>query len=256
MDGHECDVFESGIRTSTIKLADQEGECMESEGETSSENDASADLIVGRSVITEGSEVSMIAEVNRNVDPPFTQQASILQAMAQSLVTNFPELIFSMATGSEQPLLQISQRQLHNHPQFGMVSRMQITVQYNCYIAYAMMRKWESGGLTSIEDLTTVCLKFSMTSKYTFCPGINPEKYKAEFYHFIRFHIKSVRRAEFPFYRVDSVKCLMWFKLAHNATASEKAALEVRCMYCKRLVTDLECQKRRTVAESPSRKAN
>ena len=101
VDGHKCNVFESGISTSTIELADQESECIESEGETSSENDASADLIVGHSIIREGSEVSMIAEVNRNVDPPFTQQASILQAMAQSPVTNFPELIFSMATGSD-----------------------------------------------------------------------------------------------------------------------------------------------------------
>ena len=64
VDGHKCDVFESVVSTSTIKLADQEGECMESDGETSSENDASADLIVGCSVIREGSEVSMIAEVN------------------------------------------------------------------------------------------------------------------------------------------------------------------------------------------------
>ena len=47
VDGHECDVFESDISTSTIELADQEGECMESEGETLSENDASAVLIVG-----------------------------------------------------------------------------------------------------------------------------------------------------------------------------------------------------------------
>ena len=136
---------------------------------------------VGCSIIREGSEVSMIAEVNPNVDPPFTQLASILQATAQSLVTNFPEFIYSMATGFEQPLLQISHRQLHNHPPFGMVSRMQITVHCNCFIAYVMMRKRESGSLTSIEDLTAVCLKFSMTSKFKFCLGINPKKYEAEY---------------------------------------------------------------------------
>ena len=42
VNGHELDVFESGTSTSTIELADQECECMEIEGETSSENDASA----------------------------------------------------------------------------------------------------------------------------------------------------------------------------------------------------------------------
>jgi len=125
--------------------------------------------MVGRNVVGEGNEVSTNAEVNpSNVDPPFAQQASILQEMAQSLVNTFPEFIFSMATGSDQPLLQMSQRQLHNHPPFGMASRMQITVQYNYYIAYVMMRKWESDSLSTIEDLTTICLKFSMKSQYNF----------------------------------------------------------------------------------------
>ena len=42
VNGHELDAFESGTSTSTIELADQECECMEIEGETSSENDTSA----------------------------------------------------------------------------------------------------------------------------------------------------------------------------------------------------------------------
>jgi len=239
VDVHKCDISESITEMSTLELADQGGglyECMECD----SENDISASLIVGRNVVGEGNEVSANVEVNpSNVDPPFAQQASILQEMAQSLVNAFPEFIFSLATGSDQPLLQISQRQLHNHPPFGMVSRMQITVQYNCCIAYVMMRKWESDSLTTVEDLTTVCLKFSMKSQYKFCPGINSEQYEAKYFKFIRFHIKNVRRTEYPFYRIDSVKCLLWFKLAHNATACEKAASEVRCMYCKRLVTDV-----------------
>lgn len=50
------------------------------------------------------------------------------------------------------------------------------------------------------------------------------------------------------------MNCLLWFKLASNATANEKASAEVRCKHCKRLVLDLECQKRRTLSESPSRK--
>ena len=117
-----------------------------------------------------------------------------------------------------------------------------------------MMRKWESGILVSSEDLITVSLKISAKSEFKFCPGINPEQYETEYYAAIRFHIRSVRKTEFPFARVDSVNCLLWFKLALNARASEKDSAEVRCKYCKRLVLDLECQKRRTISESPSRK--
>ena len=41
---------------------------------------------------------------------------------------------------------------------------------------------------------------------------------------------------------------------ACNATSAEKSAREVLCFACKRLVTDLNCQRRRTLAESPQRK--
>lgn len=34
----------------------------------------------------------------------------------------------------------------------------------------------------------------------------------------------------------------------------EKAAAEVRCSACKRLITDLNCQRKRTLSESPDRK--
>ena len=52
-------------------------------------------------------------------DLTFIQQESILQSMVNDVGDAFPDLIFAMATGGEQPLLQISQRQLHSHPPFG-----------------------------------------------------------------------------------------------------------------------------------------
>ena len=63
-----------------------------------------------------------------------------------------------------------------------MVSRVQVTVQYNFYIAYVMMRRWESGILVSSKDLITMCLKISAKSEYKFCPGVNPEQYETEYY--------------------------------------------------------------------------
>ena len=59
--------------------------------------------------------------------PSFVKQAETLEAMMQDAERRFPDLAFTMATTDEQPLLQISQRQLYNHPPFGMVSRVQIS---------------------------------------------------------------------------------------------------------------------------------
>ena len=59
--------------------------------------------------------------------PSFVKQTETLEAMVQDKERRFPDLAFAMATTDEQPLLQISQRQLYNHPPFGMVSRVQIS---------------------------------------------------------------------------------------------------------------------------------
>ena len=63
-----------------------------------------------------------------------------------------------------------------------------------------------------------------------------------------------MRLTEFPFQRVDSVKCKLLFDLAHNASKEQKDSEEVRCRPCTCLVTDLEHQKRRTTTETPTRK--
>jgi len=77
--------------------------------------------------------------------------------------------------------------------------------------------------------------------------------YMNEYQSIIRYHIKSVRLTEFPFHRVDSQKCRLFFETLHNATAPEKSS-ELRCYPCKWLVTDLEHQKRKVAAETPTRK--
>ena len=50
--------------------------------------------------------------------PSFLQQLQTLQAMVHNMESSFPDLIFAMATTDKQPVLQISQRQLHNHRGF------------------------------------------------------------------------------------------------------------------------------------------
>ena len=63
----------------------------------------------------------------------------------------------------------------------------------------------------------------------------------------------TVRQTLEPFDRIDSINCRLWFQPASNATRAEKSAQEVQCSARKRLVSDLNCQRRRTLKESPSR---
>ena len=84
---------------------------------------------------------------------------------------------------------------------------------------------------------------FSRDSTYKFYPGIDPVHYEAEYHKVIRFHIKSVCWSEFPFIQIDSVNCKLWFLSASNISVAEKAASEVKCPACKRLMHDLNLQK-------------
>ena len=87
--------------------------------------------------------------------------------------------------------------------------------------------------MKSVDDVVELCHMFGKTFKYKFCPGMDPDYYDNEYYKPIRFHISSVRLTQFPFSRVDSVNCKLWFLPALNASAAEKAATEVKCTACK-----------------------
>ena len=66
--------------------------------------------------------------------------------------------------------------------------------------------------------------------------------------------MKSVRKIQEPFDHVDSVNCLLWFKLGKRASKEHRDASEVECSKCVRLRCNLEHQKRRTENESPAKK--
>ena len=168
---------------------------------------------------------------------------------------SFPELALTMAVDSSSgsPVLTITQKNLLNHPPFGLTSRIQVIVQYTSYTASVLMRTWKAEEVRSVEDIIELCHDFSNVSVYRFCSGIDPQYYEEEYHKIIRFHIKSVQLCQFPFMRVDSNNCKLWFIPASNISAVEKSANEVKCPACKRLVHGLNCQKR-TVAESPRRK--
>ena len=184
------------------------------------------------------------------------EKESFLQSLCDHISCSFPELALTMAVDSSSgsPVLTITQKNLFNHPPFGLTSRIQVIVQYTSCTASVLMRTWKAGEVRSVEDVIKLCHDFSNQSVYKFCPGIDPQYYEEEYHKIIRFHIKSVRLNQFPFMHVDSNNCKLWFIPASNISAVEKSANEVKCPACKRLVHDLNCQKRRTVAESPSRK--
>ena len=141
-------------------------------------------------------------------------------------------MAFSFTMGHEGnsnvPVLMIAQRKLFHHAPFGLTSRIQLTVQYKKYTAYVLMQLWKQGEVKTIEDVHEVCHDFSNVSKFKFCPGIDPDYYEEEYHKVIRFHIKSVRVCHFPFLRVDSVNCKLWFIPASNLPVAEKTAYEVK----------------------------
>ena len=87
---------------------------------------------------------------------------------------------------------------------------------------------------------------------YKFCPGIDPEIYERDYFLKFRYHVKNVRLSHHPFERVDSIKCLLWHKLARNASIVEKSLESVPCSACKRLLNDL-CQRLKTAVSSPDK---
>ena len=186
-------------------------------------------------------------------------QEIFLRNISDNLSVRFLELAFTMTCAMVDStryvsVLMINQRNLFYHPPFGMISRVQVSVQYRSYVAHVLMRVWKSGTFESLEDVAAVCQMIGVNSTYKFCPGIGPDEYEKEFHSVIRFHIKSVQITDFPFHRVDSINCKLLFQLARNATQSERSAQEVRCSACKRLVLDLNHQKKRTGAETPTRR--
>ena len=198
--------------------------------------------------------------VETTPDAPLTvsmqEEELFLLSVFDHVSSSFPELALTMAVNgsSGSSVLTITQKKLFNHPPFGLTSHIQVVIQYKCYTASVLMRTWKVGEVKSLEDIMELSRDFSNKSFYKFCPGIDPLYYEQEYHKIIRFHIKSVRLCQFPFMRVDCINCKLWFIPASNISAVEKSANEVKCPACKRLIHDLNCQKKRTVAESPSRK--
>ena len=66
------------------------------------------------------------------------EEESFLQSVFERVSCSFPELALTMADNtSGSPVLTITQKNLCNHPPFGLTSRIQVVVQYTSYTARA-----------------------------------------------------------------------------------------------------------------------
>ena len=145
-----------------------------------------------------------------------------------TLPRRYPDLAFINAMDeNDRPVLVVTHRGLFYHPPFGFTSRIQITLHGYSYVAHVLMIEWKSGVVQTSEEAEDLFDKFTDKASYKFCQGIDPDDYYKEYYEAIRFHIKSVRQVSNPFAQVDSVKCKLWFLVAHNASEAEKKAKEV-----------------------------
>ena len=73
--------------------------------------------------------------------------------------------------------LLISHRKLFNHPTFGAVSRIQVTVSYKSYKAYVLMRQWKYSTFEGVEEIKDLCHTIEEKSSYKFCPGLEMHNY-------------------------------------------------------------------------------
>ena len=188
----------------------------------------------------------------------FESGALQLESIIFSEERRFPELALTLGRASDDKkklILIVTQRELAYCPPFGYTSRVQITVQGDGkYQVHILMRELENGHLSNEGEVHALLKRFSDASSHKFCPGIDWTHYHEHYFDVIRYHLKSVHRTEAPFYRIDAAKCKLWFELPSNASLAEKNSAEAVCSACKRLISDLDWQLKRTASESPSRK--
>lgn len=188
--------------------------------------------------------------------PPLTHFQLIVQH-------NYPDLKSDLLLDSHgNEVLEITHHKVHNHPPAGYIHRTRIVLFKNSsgdgyqFDFQVLLESVKVGLIVSDEEFTGLCDELLRSKGFVFCPGIDYKDYQDNYYSIIRFHIKQVNLAERPFQRVDSKRCLRWFKLPKNATLEEQSSNEALCSACKRLRRDLEHQKKRSSAVSPQRRTN
>jgi len=110
-------------------------------------------------------------------------QTKFLAEVYDGVRERFPELSFVMSRASlnssdssHVPFLTISQRQLFAHPPHGMVSRVQVSIQYKTYAIHVLMRLWKKESFDTVEEIVALCKTIGKDTQLKFCPGIEFEQ--------------------------------------------------------------------------------
>ena len=96
-----------------------------------------------------------------------------------------------------------------------------------------LLRSKEAGTMETVDHFLSVCeMMANVKGEYKFCPGIDPYEYETKYFSKIQYDIKGIRRVNSPFERIDSCNCLLFHKLAKNASIIEKGleCVPLQCM--------------------------
>ena len=170
----------------------------------------------------------------------------------------YPELSFEWGTVSGgNCVLTCTRRDLYEHPPLGLVSRAKIVLdergEYNFQV---LLFSKEKGIISTVEEYLALCDKIAVNSGYKFCPGFDPDIYKSTYYDVICYDPKSLRHTTHPVQRIDSCNCILWHKLAKNASIIEKDMLDVMFSACKRLRNELNQRLKKATSITPQQKEN
>ena len=154
------------------------------------------------------------------------------------------QLSFDVAATADkgrESLLVVACKVFHWHSPAGFISRARLVVHEDrSFFFQVLLRSLQAGTIETVDQFLSLCEKMANVKReYKFCPGICPSEYQPKYFSKIRYDVKNVRRTEYPFERIDSSDCLMFHKLAKNASIIEKGLECVPCCACKRLVKDL-----------------
>ena len=146
----------------------------------------------------------------------------------------------------------VSCKVCHWHPPAGSISRTRVVVyEDGSFYFQVLLRSKESGTMETVDHFLSVCaMMANEKGEYKFCPGVDLFEYETKYFSKICYDVKNLRRANSPFERIDSCNCLLFHKLAKNASIIEKELECVLCSACKRLVSDLN-QRLKTAVSSP-----
>ena len=80
----------------------------------------------------------------------------------------------------------------------------------------------EKGSISTTDEYLALCDQIATKGGYQFCPAINLETYKTTCYDVIQYDPMSLRHTMHPVQWIDSCNCILWHKLAKNASIFEK----------------------------------